>query len=60
MALDNVTSHFSTMLGPMASASFLSSLSIIHALPYTCVYCYLTINLSLLRGSEWGLVFGVI
>ena len=32
MALDNVTSHFSTMLEPIASASFLSSLSIIHAL----------------------------
>ena len=33
MALDNVTSDFPTMLGPMASASFLSSLSIaiIHA-----------------------------
>ena len=31
MALDNVTSHFSTMLEPIASASFLSSLSIIHA-----------------------------
>ena len=30
MALDNVTSHFSTMLEPIASASFLSSLSIIH------------------------------
>ena len=31
MALDNVTSHFSTMLEPIASASFLSSLPIIHA-----------------------------
>ena len=31
MALDNVTSHFSTMLEPITSASFLSSLSIIHA-----------------------------
>ena len=30
MALDNVTSHFPTMLEPIASASFLSSLSIIH------------------------------
>ena len=30
MALDNVTSHFSTMLKTIASASFLSSLSIIH------------------------------
>ena len=30
MALGNVTSHFSTMLEPMASASFLSSLSVIH------------------------------
>ena len=30
MALDNVTSHFSTMLETIASASFLSSLSIIH------------------------------
>ena len=30
MALDNVTSHFSTMLEPIASASFLSNLSIIH------------------------------
>ena len=30
MALDNVTSHFSTMLEPITSASFLSSLSIIH------------------------------
>ena len=31
MALDNVTSHFFTMLEPIASASFLSSLPIIHA-----------------------------
>ena len=31
MALDNVTSYFSTMLEPIASASFLSSLSVIHA-----------------------------
>ena len=30
MALDNVTSHFSAVLEPIASASFLSSLSIIH------------------------------
>ena len=30
MALDNVTSHFPTMLEPITSASFLSSLSIIH------------------------------
>ena len=30
MAVDNVTSHFSTMLEPITSASFLSSLSIIH------------------------------
>ena len=30
MALDNVTSHFSTMLEQITSASFLSSLSIIH------------------------------
>ena len=30
MALDNVTTHFSTMLEPVTSASFLSSLSIIH------------------------------
>ena len=30
MALDSVTSHFSTMLEPITSASFLSSLSIIH------------------------------
>ena len=30
MALDNVTSHFPTMLEPIASASFLSSLSMIH------------------------------
>ena len=34
MALDNVTSHFSTILEPIASASFLSSLSIIHANTY--------------------------
>ena len=32
MALDNVTSHFSTMLETIASASFLSSLSLIHGL----------------------------
>ena len=32
MALDNVTSHFPTMLEPITSASFLSSLSIIHGL----------------------------
>ena len=32
MALENITSHFSTMLEPVASASFLSSLSIIHGL----------------------------
>ena len=31
MALDNVASPFSTVLEPIASASFLSSLSIIHA-----------------------------
>ena len=31
MALVKVTSHFSAMLEPIASASFLSSLSIIHA-----------------------------
>ena len=31
MVLDNVTSHFPTMLEPITSASFLSSLSIIHA-----------------------------
>ena len=33
MALDNVMSHFPTMLGPIASARFLSSISIaiIHA-----------------------------
>ena len=30
MVLDNVTSHFSTMLESITSASFLSSLSIIH------------------------------
>ena len=34
MALDNVMSHFSTMLEPITSASFLSSLSIIHAKIY--------------------------
>ena len=32
MALDNVTSHFSTVLEPITSASLLSSLSIIHDL----------------------------
>ena len=32
MALDNATSHFSTVLEPTTSASFLSSLSIIHDL----------------------------
>ena len=32
MALDNVTSHFSTVLEPITSASFLSSLSIINDL----------------------------
>ena len=32
MALDNVTSRFSTMLEPITSASFLSSLSIINGL----------------------------
>ena len=32
MALDNVTSHFSTMLEQIASASFLPSLSIIHGI----------------------------
>ena len=30
MALDDVTSHFFTMLEPISSASFLSSLSIIY------------------------------
>ena len=34
MALDNVTSHFSTMLEPIASASFLSSLSMIGIFGY--------------------------
>ena len=32
MALDNVTSHFSTMLELITSATFLSSLSIIHGI----------------------------
>ena len=32
MALDNVTSHFSTVLEPITSASFLSSVYIIHDL----------------------------
>ena len=32
MVLDNVTSHFSTVLEPITSASFVSSLSIIHDL----------------------------
>ena len=32
MALDNVTSHFSTVLEPITSASFPSCLSIIHDL----------------------------
>ena len=32
MALDNVTSHFPTLLEPITPASFLSSLSIIHGL----------------------------
>ena len=36
MALENMTSHFSTMLEPVASASFLSSLSIIRGK----AYCY--------------------
>ena len=35
MAHDNVTSHFSTMLETIASASFLSSLSIIHVASYS-------------------------
>ena len=37
MALNNVTSHFSTMLETIASASFLSSLSIIHGF-VECVF----------------------
>ena len=32
MVLDNVTSHFFTVLEPITSASFVSSLSIIHDL----------------------------
>ena len=40
MALDNVTSHFSTVLELIASASFLSSLSIIHALNWQETNCF--------------------
>ena len=42
MALDNVTSHFSTMLEPIASASFLSSLSIIHGSALGLLFLNLT------------------
>ena len=44
MALDNVTSHFSTMLEPIASASFLSSLSIIHDIMSLAAYASETKN----------------
>ena len=37
MAVDDVTSHFSTMLEPITSASFLTSLSIIHY--NACQFC---------------------
>ena len=47
MALDNVTSHFSTMLETIASASFLSSLSIIHGLKQAI----LMYNILLQRGT---------
>ena len=47
MALENMTSHFSTMLEPVASASFLSSLSIIHDLTE-----------GFLRFRFGGLIFG--
>ena len=40
MALDNVTSHFSTMLEPIASASFLSGLSIIHGLSHSFFFFF--------------------
>ena len=47
MALDNVTSHFSTMLELFTSASFLSSLSIIHENIYEVLnFIYLFICLS--------------
>ena len=48
MALDNVTSHFSTLLEPIASASFLSSLSIIHGITqsYNTFYVSLWENFS--------------
>ena len=45
MALDDVTSHFSTMLEPIASASFLSSLSIIHVTIQECVEVVLGENI---------------
>ena len=38
MALDDVTSHFSTMFEPIASASFLSSLSITHGITHANIY----------------------
>ena len=40
MALDNVTSHFSTMLEPIASASFLSGFSIIHGLSHSFFFLF--------------------
>ena len=45
MALDNVTSHFSTMLETIASASFLSSLSIIHGINYALLSQLISLTL---------------
>ena len=53
MVLDNVTSHFSTVLEPITSASLLSSLSIIHDLYFgvdASVPCEQRIHF---RGLRW-------
>ena len=44
MALDNVMSHFSTVLEAIASGSFLSSLSIIHGLAERSVRMRVSVN----------------
>ena len=53
MALDNVTSHFSTMLETIASASFLSSFSIIDKKQQEGLSSYRLTSEVDVRGGSW-------
>ena len=59
MFLENMASHFSTMLEPVATASFLSSLSIIHDWPNVTGYLNRPVlNSPKARGlPRWGVEF---